>query len=118
MNQLNLFPKVEVKETKSQSQTNNTYNINAYKKMYADISWRQLLLKIFVALRVPFIAAKHQVFTYLKNYWQTRPFPWFRVALALLFVYVFFQKDMRFNINMGAPPAILSEEENKIGWNE
>lgn len=114
MNQLNLFPKVEVKETKSQSQTNNTYSINGYKKMYAEISWKQLLLKVLVTLRVPFIAAKHQFLTYVKNYWKTRPFPWFRVALTLLFVYVFFQKDMRFNINMGAPPAILSEEENKV----
>lgn len=111
MNQLNLFPKVKVKETKSKSQTKNTYNLNAYKKMYAEISWKQLLLRILVALRVPFIAAKHQFLTYIKNYWRTRPFPWFRVALALLFVYVFFQKDMRFNINMGAPPAILSQEE-------
>jgi len=112
MNQLNLFPKVEIKETKSKSQRDNTYSLNTYKKMYAEISWKQLLLKILVALRVPLISAKHQFLTYIKNYWRTRPFPWFRVALALLFVYVFFQKDMRFNINMGTPPAILSQEEN------
>jgi len=112
MNQLNLFPKIEVKEKDSQTQTNNNFSIHSYKKMYAEISWKQLLLKILGSLRVPFIAAKHQFITYIKNYWQTKPFPWFRVALALLFVYVFFQKDMRFNINMGTPPAILSQEEN------
>lgn len=112
MNQLDLFPKVEVKATKSKSQKNNNYTISAYKKMYADISWKHLLIKVLVTLRVPLIAAKHQLLTYIKNYWRTKPFPWFRVALALLFVYVFFQKDMRFNINMGAPPSILSQEEN------
>ncbi len=112
MNQLNLFPKVAIKEKETKSQTKNKFSLDTYKKMYAEISWKQLLLKMLTALRVPFIAAKHQVLISIKNYWKTKPFPWFRLALVLLFVYVFFQKDMRFNINLGAPPAILSEEEN------
>ena len=42
MNQLNLFPKVEVKEKDTQSQTNNNFSIHTYKKMYAEISWKKI----------------------------------------------------------------------------
>lgn len=114
MNQLNLFPKPETKKGQAKTSNNNTNRIDIYRKIYKEITWQQLLMKVFVALKVPFIAAKHQVMTgtkrYIKNFLNTRPFPWFRVALVVLFIYAFFQKDLQFNINLGAP-NILSEEE-------
>ncbi len=114
MNQLNLFPKTETKkrQTKNTNQTNN--RIDIYRRVYKEITWQQLLLKILVALKVPFVAAKHQLITTIKSNVKGylnggRPFPWFRFALVLLFIYAFFQKDLQFNINLGAP-SILSEE--------
>lgn len=108
MNQLDLFPKVEVKENK---QTTTEKNIlDRYKHKYAEITWQQIALKLLVALRVPLISAKHQLMTSGKAFLNTRPFPWFRVGLVILFAYVFFKKDLQFNINMGDDAGILSEE--------
>ena len=113
MNQLNLFPETKTKKGQ-QEKIDQTHNrIDIYRRIYKEITWQQLLLKILAALKVPFVAAKHQLMTRakssIKNYLSGRPFPWFRVALVLLFVYAFFQKDLQFNINLGAP-NILSEE--------
>lgn len=110
MNQLNLFPKEATKVTQKRNKETTKNRIDIYRKKYRQISWQQLLWKLFIAIRVPLIAAKHQLITSAKNYYNTKPFPWFRVALVLLFIYAFFKKDMEFNVNMGAPPAILSEE--------
>jgi len=114
MNQLNLFPEAETKKGQEETINKHTNRIDIYRKIYREITWQQLLIKIFVALKVPFIAAKHQLITSvkssLKGYFSTRPFPWFRFALVCLFLYAFFQKDLQFNINLGAP-NILSEEE-------
>ena len=118
MNQLNLFPKTETKKEQEKTINNNSNRIDIYRRIYREITWQQLLMKIFVALKVPFIAAKHQLITSVKStvkdYLSTRPFPWFRVALVCLFLYAFFQKDLQFNINLGAP-NILSEEETHSG---
>jgi len=113
MNQLNLFPKREAKKEQEKT-TNTTKNrIDIYRRVYREITWQQLLMKLFVAIKVPFIAAKHQFMTKaksnIKNYFKTRPFPWFRLALVLLFLYAFFQKDLQFNINLGGSDS-LSEE--------
>lgn len=114
MNQLNLFPEAETKKGQEETTSKDTNRIDIYRKIYREITWQQLLMKIFVALKVPFIAAKHQLLTSVKSsikgYLTTRPFPWFRVALVLVFIYAFFQKDLQFNINLGAPNT-LSEEE-------
>ena len=114
MNQLNLFPKTEAKKGQKEKTNNGTNRIDIYRRIYREITWQQLLMKILIALKVPFIAAKHQLLTSVKSsikgYLTTRPFPWFRVALVLIFIYAFFQKDLQFNINLGAP-NILSEEE-------
>jgi len=107
------FPKPKAQKT--QEKTNNTTKnrIDIYRKVYREITWQQLLKKLLVAIKVPFIAAKHQFMTKAKssiqNYFSTRPFPWFRLALVLLFLYAFFQKDLQFNINLGGPNT-LSEE--------
>ncbi len=115
MNQLNLFPKAETKERKDKTthKTKTKNRIDIYRKVYQEITWQQLLTRILIALKVPFIAAKHQLLTKaksgIKSYFSTRPFPWFRLALVALFLYAFFQKDLQFNINLGAPNT-LSEE--------
>lgn len=113
MNQLNLFLETETKKRQEKNINHSNNRIDIYRRIYKEITWQQLLLKILVALKVPFVAAKHQLMTTtkssIKNYFSSRPFPWFRLALVLLFVYAFFQKDLQFNINMGAP-NILSEE--------
>lgn len=113
MNQLNLFLEKETKKGQAENKNQRSNRIDIYRKVYKEVTWQQLLLKILVALKVPFFAAKHQLMTTTKssiqNYFSSRPFPWFRLALVLLFVYAFFQKDLQFNINLGAP-NILSEE--------
>ncbi len=113
MNQLNLFPETETKAQQERA-TNTTKNrIDIYRKVYREITWQQLLTKLLIAIKVPFIAAKHQFMTKvkssIKNYLNTHPFPWFRLALVLLFLYAFFQKDLQFNINLGGANT-LSEE--------
>ncbi len=113
MNQLNLFPKTTTKKGQEKTNTNTAHKIDIYRRVYKKISWQQLLKKLLVSMKVPFIAAKHQIITNVKvsvkNYLTTHPFPWFRLALILLFLYAFFQKDLQFNINLGGPNN-LSEE--------
>ncbi len=109
MNQLNLFPKAEAE--KNQKQTKN--RIDIYRSVYREITWQQLVRRLLIAIKVPLIAAKHQLITTakssIKNYLSGHPFPWFRLALVVLFLYAFFQKDLQFNINLGGPNT-LSEE--------
>lgn len=111
MNQLNLFPQEKTNTTKKTSPKKNI--LDAYRKQYAEINWQHLVWKILVALRVPLTSAKHQLITSGKAFLNIKPFPWFRVALVLLFAYVFFKKDLQFNINMGGDSGILSEEKSK-----
>ena len=108
MNQLNLFPKVEVKENKETTTKKNI--LDRYKNKYAEVTWQQIALKLLVALKVPLISAKHQLMVSGKAFLTTRPFPWFRVGLVVLFAYVFFKKDLQFNVNMGGDSGVLSEE--------
>lgn len=113
MNQLNLFPKAEAKKEQEKTKNNTKNRIDIYRSVYREITWQQLLIKLVVAIKVPLIAAKHHLLTTTKNtiksYFSGRPFPWFRLALVLLFLYAFFQKDLQFNINLGGPNT-LSEE--------
>lgn len=110
-NQLHLFKKVEIRKQKKSTRRNKADILTTYKEVFAQINWMQLLGKIVKALKVPLIAAKYQLITRVKTFIYTRPFPWFKVSLVILFLYVFFQKDIQFQINMGVPASSLSEEE-------
>jgi len=113
MNQLNLFPKTENPKEQEKASNTTKNRIDIYRRVYREITWQQLLMKLLVAIKVPFISAKHQIITNakssIKNYLATRPFPWFRVALVVLFLYAFFQKDLQFNINLGGADSISEE---------
>lgn len=116
MNQLNLFPEAETKKEKETTNTTATNRIDIYRRVYKEITWQQLVKKLLIALKVPFIAAKHHIITNVKsgvkNYLNTHPFPWFRLALVLLFLYAFFQKDLQFNINLGGANTLSEEKIN------
>lgn len=113
MNQLHLFQETATKKEQEKTINTTKSRIDIYRSVYREITWRQLLLKLLEAIKIPLIAAKHQLLSTtkssIKHYFRTRPFPWFRVALVLLFLYAFFQKDLQFNINLGNSNT-LSEE--------
>ncbi|MEM1121411.1 MAG: glucosaminidase domain-containing protein [Bacteroidota bacterium] len=112
MNQLDLFTKEDITSKQEDKKAKSSSTVDTYRMNYKEISWTQLLLKIWMLLRVPFISAKHHVLQNVKEYVRTKPFPWFRLALVLLFFYAYFKKDMQFNINMGRGNTSLSSEGN------
>jgi flagellum-specific peptidoglycan hydrolase FlgJ len=108
-NQLDLFHNIEEEGRPNTTFFKSENKLSSYREKYAQISWKQLLIKIWIAARVPFVAAKYQILTRVRNYLRTQPFPWLKVALVFLLVYVYFKKDLKFNINMGAPTTALSD---------
>ncbi|MEM6320996.1 MAG: glucosaminidase domain-containing protein [Bacteroidota bacterium] len=113
MNQLDLFTEKENPATNEGKEKKSSHTLDTFRMNYTEITWTQLLLKVWALLRVPFISAKHQLIQNAKNYVRTKPFPWFRLALVLLFFYAYFKKDMQFNINMGRGNTSISSEKNE-----
>ena len=111
-NQFNLFHNSTSNKEETGGFQYRGNNLHQYRDIYQKISWKQIFRKLWIALKVPLIAAKYQFVMRIRHYYATRQLPWFRVALILLFAYVFFKKDLQFNINIGAPPTILSEGGN------
>ena len=110
-NKSNCIHKPLMRENDKNSMYERGKFLDAYKALYTEINWMQLLGKMIRAFKVPFIAAKYELITRIRTYFKNRPFPWFRVALILLLTYVIFQKEWQFQVNMRSPIHLFAEEE-------
>jgi len=105
---------VQVKQ-KEKQKTNSLYEVKnkptASKGKVYDISvWWILLLKILKSARIPFIAGKHQFLKKYEELFGTPTFPWFKLSLLALILYMVFQKDMHFQVNMKSPNHLFSDD--------
>lgn len=103
---------VAVKEKKS---TNSLYEKTSKPGMAKEVNTSEipfwvLLLKLLKSTRIPFISGKHQFIKKYKEYFGGRPFPWFKLSLLALGLYMLFQKDMHFQLNMKAPEQVFSDD--------
>ena len=110
---------VQVKQKKKQK-TNSLYEVknkpNASKGKASDISvWWILLLKILKSARIPFTAGKHQFLKKYEELFGTPTFPWFKLSLLALVLYMVFQKDMHFQVNMKSPNHLFSDDRSHKG---
>lgn len=110
--QFDLFENTEAKKREDYTQKDKADKIDTYKGSLTEVTWAQLLSKIITALKVPFTAAKYQLSTKIKEYFTTRPFPWFKVSLVLIFLYLFFQKDMSLQVNTNDSNSFISGDKN------
>lgn len=110
--QFDLFENTEAKKREDYTQKYKADKIDTYKGSLTEVTWAQLLSKVMTALKVPFTAAKYQLITKTKEYFTTRPFPWFKVSLVLIFLYLFFQKDMSLQVNTNDPTSFTSGDKN------
>jgi len=76
----------------------------------SEIPFWVLLLKLLKSTRIPFISGKHQIIKKYKEYFGKQPFPWFKLSLLALGMYMLFQKDMHFQVNMKAPEQVFSDD--------
>ncbi len=103
---------VAVKEKKPTNSLYETPNKPGVAKEVnaSEIPFWVLLLKLLKSTRIPFISGKHQLIKKYKEYFGGQPFPWFKLSLLALGLYMLFQKDMHFQVNMKAPEQILSDD--------
>ena len=105
--------------TKKQPTTNNLYDVSnkigAFKKAIADISIWMVLLQILKATRFPFVAGKHQLVEKYQTYFGKKPFPWFQLGLLAIGLYMVFQKDMHFQVNMKSPIQLFQDDQAAQG---
>ena len=107
-------------KVKKEQKTNSLYEVknkpNAQKGKASDISvWWILLLKILKSARIPFIAGKHQFLKKYEELFGTPTFPWFKLSLLTLALYMVFQKDMHFQVNMKSPNHLFSDDRSHKG---
>lgn len=76
----------------------------------SEIPFWVLLLKLLKSTRTPFISGKHQFIKKYKEYFGKQPFPWFKLSLLALGLYMLLQKDMHFQVNMKAPEQVFSDD--------
>ena len=103
---------VAIKKDKA---TNNLYEApkspGVAKEVNAsEIPFWVLLLKLLKSTRIPFVAGKHQLLQKYQEYFSGKPFPWFKLSLLALGLYMLFQKDMHFQVNMKAPDEVFSDD--------
>ena len=108
MNQLDLFNEKASDDRVFTWKKEERSSVQAAHTSTITFSWKELVQRVWHLVRVPLIALKHQIWVSLCRYWETRPFPWFRLALLLLFLYILFAKDMRFQINMRPSAQVIS----------
>lgn len=99
---------------KKKQKTNNTYQtpktVGTFQGNATNIPFWYLLLKLLKSIHIPFVAAKHLLQEKYNLYFTSKPFPWFKVSLLALGLYMVFQKDMNFQVNMKSPDAIVSDD--------
>lgn len=110
---------VQVKQKKKQK-TNSLYEVKnkpkAAKGRASDISvWWILFLKMLKSAQIPFIAGKHQFLKKYEELFGTPTFPWFKLSLLALVLYMVFQKDMHFQVNMKSPNHLFSDDRDHKG---
>ncbi len=99
---------------KKKQKTNNTSKtpkaVGAFQGNATDIPMWYLFLKLLKSIHIPFTAAKHLLLSKYRAYFGGMPFPWFKVSLLTLGLYMVFQKDMNFQVNMKSPVPIVSDD--------
>jgi len=104
---------------KKQPTTNNLYDVSnkigAFKKAMKDISIWMLLLQLLKTTRFPFTAGKHQIVKKYQEYFGKQPFPWFKLCLLAIGLYMVFQKDMHFQVNMKSPIQLFQDDQSIQG---
>lgn len=102
---------VSVRKKQKRTQTYETpKTVGIFQSKAPKIPFWYLLVRLIKSMKIPFIAAKHQILETYKLYISKQPFPWFKVSLLVLVLYMVFQKDMNFQVNMKSPDSITSDD--------
>ena len=99
---------------KKKQKTTNTFEtpktVGVFQGESSKIPFWYLFIRLLKSMGIPLTAAKHQVLEKYSVYFGNQPFPWFKVSLLVLVLYMVFQKDMNFQVNMKSPDSIVSDD--------
>lgn len=84
---------------------------NGERMPIADITLGEIFQRIYAGLQRLWVSVKYRFYQLTAGFFDQIRFPWFKLGLAALTIFILTKKDIQFSINMRAPLAGMTDRQ-------